>query len=151
MISPPASEATPRMATPSPHLSSTGGSLDGNRLVATPFAQQLAPRLAAAVEHLERIVRREHVFDAAQSVRTFTLACSDWTQVCDVPLVFEAFRRRMPRAGLRIISTDAMLGGDALAGDDIDIALGPPDAAGGLHYEALYAQGGVLVIRKTTI
>jgi DNA-binding transcriptional LysR family regulator len=58
----------------------------GNRLVATPLALELGPRLAAAVEHLERVVQREHVFDPAQSVRTFTLACSDWTQVCDVPI-----------------------------------------------------------------
>jgi DNA-binding transcriptional LysR family regulator len=120
----------------------------GNRLVATPVAQELAPRLAAAVEHLERVVQREHAFDPSRSVRSFTLACSDWTQVCDVPIVFEAFRRRMPRAVLRVISTDAMLGADGLAGDHIDVALGPPEAGEGLHYEALYTQGGVLVVRK---
>jgi DNA-binding transcriptional LysR family regulator len=120
----------------------------GNGLVATPKAQELAPRLAAAVEHLERIIQEKHSFDPLQATRRFTLACSDWTQVCDVPTLFEAFSRKLPRASLRVVSIDQVLGNEGLTSGEIDVAMGPREASAGLHCEQLYTQGAVLVVRE---
>jgi DNA-binding transcriptional LysR family regulator len=121
---------------------------NGNSLVPTPLAQALAPRLAEAVAHLEHVVGGGRPFDPAETSRRFTLACSDGSQMYDVPAVFGVFRRRLPRASLRVVSVDYLIAGDGLVTGDVDVVIGPPESATkGLRYEALYTQGAVLVAR----
>jgi DNA-binding transcriptional LysR family regulator len=121
----------------------------GRGLAPTPLARELAPGLAAVVENLGQVLGGARPFDPAVSTRRFTLACSDGSQVHDVPAVFEGFGRRLPRASLRVVSIDYLLAGDGLHRGEVDVVLGPREDAGdGLRFEPLYTQGAVLVARR---
>src|SRR5262245_22256138 len=45
----------------------------GRSVVATPFAKELAPHVATAVEDLRRVLETKHGFDAVACTRSFTL------------------------------------------------------------------------------
>jgi DNA-binding transcriptional LysR family regulator len=121
----------------------------GRGLVLTPRALALAPQLAEAVAALARVVAATGAFDAETSTRIFSLACSDAEQIAGVPRIAAAFARRLPAAGLRIASVDALEVSGGLAGGEIDAAIAPEtDPMPGHHSTPLYAEEGVLVVRR---
>ena len=119
----------------------------GRGLVPTPRALELAPLLARTLGELHSAVRSAEV-DIATSTRRLTLALSDAAQVALLPRIALLFRREMPRARLRVIGIDSMrmLGG--LAGQEVDVVLGPEPGAGDVRCDALFEQPAVLVCRK---
>lgn len=122
----------------------------GNGLAPTPRAEELAPILTSALEQLKGILDSKRGFVATETTRAFTLAAADGNQVCDVPHVVEAFARELPRAKLRVVSSDYLVSSDGLATGEIDAAFGVagmPLAAGWLS-RAAYEEVGALVVRR---
>ncbi|WP_236517218.1 LysR family transcriptional regulator [Sandaracinus amylolyticus] len=118
----------------------------GRGLVATPRALELAPRLARAVGDLTLVVQGGES-DPAESARELTLALADPDQIATLPRIVPTFAERLPRARLRVVSIDTLISTGGLAGGEIDAAIGPAEAANGLHTAPLYEEAGVLVAR----
>jgi DNA-binding transcriptional LysR family regulator len=121
----------------------------GRGLVATPRCEALRPLITSAVAQLQAAVDG-HQFDPVESTREFTLACGDNQHLYDLPLVVEAFARRMPRAKLRVVSLDYLIANDGLATGDVDITLGPVQVASreGFFAEPLYLEDVTFIARK---
>jgi DNA-binding transcriptional LysR family regulator len=95
---------------------------NGRKVVPTPLARELAPKVAAAVEKLRMILDARHGFNAEACTRTFTLASAD--NIGILPDVTARFARNLPRASLRIVTLDHAVASDGLASGDIDVLLG---------------------------
>src|SRR5438552_4013133 len=78
----------------------------GRGLVPTPRATALRPLLAQAIGQLATAAEGGDVFAPEASTRRFTLAAGDNHQAREVPLIAAAFARELPRADLRVVSTD---------------------------------------------
>jgi DNA-binding transcriptional LysR family regulator len=105
----------------------------GRRMVLTPRAQELEPRLRQGLAVLEGVVGRQGDFDPARYTGRFTLATQDGvTSMLGGPLV-RRIRRQAPRAELSIVPVpDDVV--DALESGRIDIATAPPiDVPAGLR------------------
>jgi DNA-binding transcriptional LysR family regulator len=122
----------------------------GNGLVPTPRAQELAPVLTAALDQIKGILDSKGGFVPSETTRAFTLAAADSNQVCDVPRVVEAVALELPRAKLRIVSTDYLVSSDGLATGEIDAAFGVSamPLGPGFHSRPLYEEVGTLVVRR---
>ncbi|NOK08493.1 LysR family transcriptional regulator [Corallococcus exercitus] len=121
----------------------------GRGLVPTPRCEALRPLLANAVGHLQAALDGSHDFDPATSTRAFTVAGADHHGLSDVPALVERVSRRMPGASLRVVSIDYLVERDGLASGEVDVALGPPEAAGpGCITEPLYSDDAVLLVRR---
>lgn len=120
----------------------------GRGLVATPRAEALAPLLADVAARLAQALERR-AFVPEDSTRTFTIALADSHQACEVPRIAPAFAARLPRAMLRVVSTDYLAATDGLASGDIDLAFAPaPAVQPGMHSSVLFEERGVLVVRR---
>ncbi|MBZ4421343.1 LysR family transcriptional regulator [Myxococcus sp. RHSTA-1-4] len=121
----------------------------GRGLVPTPRCEALRPLIASAVAQLQAAVDGQH-FDPAASTREFTISCGDNQVLCDLPLIVEAFTRRMPRAKLRVVSVDYVIANDGMASGDVDAALGPVQVASreGFFAEPLYLEDVAFIVRK---
>src|SRR5215475_9079219 len=120
----------------------------GRGLVPTPRAEELAPLLREATERLALAVDRRG-FVAGDTTRTFTIALADSHQACEVPHLARAFAARMPRATLRVVSTDYLAASDGLATGDVDVAFSPEQAMPpGMHSAALFEEQAALVVRR---
>ncbi|MCP3102599.1 LysR family transcriptional regulator [Myxococcus sp. K15C18031901] len=121
----------------------------GRGLVATPRCEELRPLVAGAVAQLQRAVDGQR-FNPEEDTRVFTLSCGDNQDVCDVPLVVEAFARRLPRAFLRVVSIDYLVASNGLATGDVDVALAPRAVAerDGYLAEDLYLERTVFLVRR---
>jgi DNA-binding transcriptional LysR family regulator len=122
----------------------------GNGLAPTPRAEELAPLLKSALGQLQTILDSQRGFVSAETTRAFTLAAADGNQVCDVPRIVETFARELPRARLRVVSSDYLVSSDGLATGEIDAAFG---VAGmplgtGQHSRPLYEEVGALAVRR---
>jgi DNA-binding transcriptional LysR family regulator len=122
----------------------------GNGLAPTPRAQELAPLLEAALAQLQSILDSKRGFVPAETTRVFTLAAADGNQVCDVPRIVAAFARELPRARLRVVSSDYLVSSDGLATGEIDAAFGVAGMRLGAGQQArpLYEEVGALVVRR---
>jgi DNA-binding transcriptional LysR family regulator len=122
----------------------------GNGLAPTPCALELSPMLTGALEQLKGILDSKRGFVQGETTRTFTLAAADSNQVADVPRVIEAFAKELPRAKLRIVSSDYLVSSDGLVTGEIDAAFG---VAGmplgpGLHSRTVYDEFATLVVGR---
>jgi DNA-binding transcriptional LysR family regulator len=121
----------------------------GRGLVPTPRAEELAPQVAAAVAHLEQALDKGPGFAPELSTRTFTLAGADNNQAGEVPRVAEQFAKRLPRAQLRVVSSDFLAHSDGLATGAVDVAFMPqPAVQPGQHAEVLFEERGAMVVRR---
>jgi len=120
----------------------------GRGLAPTPRAISLFPHLDSAIAHLQSAVNQQPDNDVANVVRCFTLACADGFQICDVPRLVEALWRRMPRASLRVVSTDYLYASNGLESGEVDVLLAAKHSAKGLRWTNLYHDDGVLIVRR---
>lgn len=121
----------------------------GSGLAPTPLAQGLMPLLTRALAQVDEVVKSHLSFDPKRTARRFTLACTDAHHFHDVPRIAESFSRKLPKAGLRIVSPDYMEASDGLESREIDAALVPlPGLLPGQPYEELYAEGFAFVVRR---
>jgi len=118
----------------------------GRGVVPTQRAAALAPALARALRDLDRAVHGDG-FDPATTDRMFTLATADVGQVVRLPRVVAALARKMPRARLRVLSVDALVGAGGVAGTEVDLLIGVGEKGPGVHVQPLYDETMVLVSR----
>lgn len=122
----------------------------GRGLAPTPRAVELAPLITSALAQLQDVLDAKRGFVPSETTRSFTLAAADSNQLCDVPNVVAAFADQLPRAKLRIVSTDFLVSSDGLATGEIDAAFGVAGMrlGGGLHARTVYEEIGALVVRR---
>jgi DNA-binding transcriptional LysR family regulator len=122
---------------------------NGRGFAPTPLARRLMPLLSEALDRVERAIQSQLSFEPRLSDRRFTLACTDAHHFHDLPRIAAAFARKLPRAGLRIVSPDFLAYSDGLATGEIDAALVPrPGVPAGQPCEDLYAEGFAFVVRR---
>jgi DNA-binding transcriptional LysR family regulator len=120
----------------------------GRGIVPTPRAEELAPLLREATDRLALAIGRRG-FIATETTRTFTIALSDNYQACEAPRIARAFAARMPRATLRVVSTDYLAASDGLASGDIDVTFAPEQAVQpGMRSAPLFEEQAVLIVRR---
>ncbi|NUP06360.1 MAG: LysR family transcriptional regulator [Polyangiaceae bacterium] len=120
----------------------------GRGLSPTPRALELAPKLAEIVSTVRATFGSEG-FDPKTTTRVFVIAMGDADQASGITRVVDELGKRMPRAGLRVVSIDTLLATDGLATGEVDAAISPPSPdSAGLYATALYVDEGVLVLRK---
>jgi DNA-binding transcriptional LysR family regulator len=119
----------------------------GRGLVPTPRALELLPLLARGFAELDGALRGGP-FDPGRCTRQLTLALSDADQVASLSRIAKLFARRLPRARLRVVSVDTLISSGGLAGEEVDLAIGPPLDGDGLHSVLLYEEQGVFVARR---
>jgi DNA-binding transcriptional LysR family regulator len=120
----------------------------GRGIVPTPRAEELAPLLREATDRLALAIDRRG-FIAMETTRTFTIALSDNYQASEVPRIAHALAARMPRATLRVVSTDYLAASDGLASGDIDVAFSPEQAVQpGMRSAALFEERAALIVRR---
>jgi DNA-binding transcriptional LysR family regulator len=111
----------------------------GRSVAPTPFARELAPQVATAVEGLRRILEARRDFDADACTRAFTLASAD--NIGILPGIAARFARALPRASLRVVTLDHAIASDGLASGDIDLLLGlPPTMSREIRSEPAYTE-----------
>jgi DNA-binding transcriptional LysR family regulator len=111
----------------------------GRKVVPTPFARELAPQVATAVERLRDILEARREFRANACTRSFTLASAD--NIGILPSIATRFAQALPRASLRVVTLDHAIASDGLASGDIDVLLGlPPTTSREIRSEAAYSE-----------
>jgi len=120
----------------------------GRGLVPTPRARELAPLVQRAIGEFQSAVDGA-AFVPAQSSRRFTLAWSDAQSIAHLPALLPRFERELPHATLRIVTVDFLLATNGLAVGEVDLAVGPVQAAfPPLLHEPIYAEEVVLAVRR---
>ena len=105
----------------------------GRGIVATRFAEELAPRARELLNQLDAFARPER-FDALTWQTTITIAANDLQRDLLLPPLMERLRRRAPEIRLRVIPS-GVPGPELLrdAGCDLLVTPRPPDAADVVH------------------
>ena len=120
----------------------------GRGLVPTPRAEELMPLLREVTARLALALDRRG-FVPEESTRTFTIGLADSHQACEVPRIAQRFAARLPRAVLRVVSTDYLAATDGLASGDVDLAFAPAQSVQpGMRSTVLFEERGVLVVRR---
>ena len=119
----------------------------GRGIVPTPRALELGPLLAKGLRDLHDAVRAGG-FSPAMTTRRFTIALSDVGQVVLLPRIVALFFKEMPRARLRAVGIDSLVLLGGLAGQEVDVVIGPEGAEGDIHAERLFQQSAVLICRE---
>jgi DNA-binding transcriptional LysR family regulator len=121
----------------------------GRGLAPTPRAEELRPFIAQAMAQLQAALDRGTAFDPKASERSFTLALSDNHQTSEGARVAEAFARELPRASLRIVSSDYLVATDGLASGDVDAAFAPSMMQSpGLRAQPVFEEQARMVVRR---
>ena len=119
----------------------------GRGIVPTPRAVELGPLLAKGLRDLHDAVRTGG-FSPSVTTRRFTIALSDVGQAVLLPRVVALFLKEMPRARLRAVGIDSLVLLGGLAGQEVDVVIGPEGAEGDIHAERLFEQNAVLICRE---
>ncbi|KAF1051521.1 MAG: PCP degradation transcriptional activation protein [Stenotrophomonas maltophilia] len=96
----------------------------GNRMLPTPRAHELAPGVAQALALLEEGLNPPQRFDPATSQRTFVLAATDYTTFALLPALMQRLEQQAPGVQLRLVQSGSKVAVDDLAQGRIDFALG---------------------------
>ncbi len=95
----------------------------GNEMLPTPRAEQLAPGIQDALESLEQLLGRQKTFDPSKLERSFSLMGADFFAILLVPRLVEKLSQTSEGIALRFLDTAR---GDVtrlLSDDAIDMAL----------------------------
>jgi DNA-binding transcriptional LysR family regulator len=121
---------------------------NGRGLVPTPRAIELAPLMRRALADFRAVVDGAD-FVPAKSTRRFTLAWSDAQTIAHLPALLPLFEKNLPNATLRIVTVDFLIASNGLAMGEVDVAVGPEQAAyPPLQHEVMYSEGIVLAARR---
>ena len=115
----------------------------------TPFAEQLAEPVAAALGMLESAVNQRSSFTPAMSQRTFTIAMTDIGEIYFLPVLMESLSKVAPGVSVSTLrNTAAGLKEDMEAGK-VDLAVGLlPQLKAGFFQRRLFRQRYVCLLRK---
>lgn len=114
----------------------------------TPYAQQLAGPVAAALQGLQGALHVQASFDPARSERCFTLAMTDVGEIYFLPVLMDALAREAPGITLRCLPVADTTLREQMAAGRVDLALGSlPQLQGGFFQQALFRQRYVALMR----
>ena len=89
----------------------------------TARAREIAPLVAAAIEHVEAALNLGVGFDPAKSTGIFTAGMAEYAEVALVGRLAEAFARQAPRATLRLTPLTGIDAAEQLDRGAIDVAV----------------------------
>ncbi len=115
----------------------------------TPYAQQLAEPVAAALEGLQQALNVRASFDPATSQRSFTLAMTDVGEMYFLPVLMDALAQAAPGVTLNVVAVTSASLKDDMASGRTDLALGLlPQLQAGFFQQALFRQPYVCLMRE---
>jgi DNA-binding transcriptional LysR family regulator len=118
-------------------------------MVPTPRAEQLAPRVARALDDLERALGEAAAFEPTTAVRSFTLAAGDHMAGILLQAIVWMGLREAPGVSIRVVPFHAARVALELERGDVDIAIGPPFARDAdLRQKGLFRDRICCVVRK---
>ncbi len=114
----------------------------------TPYAQQIAGPVAAALQGLQGALQVQASFDPARSERCFTLAMTDVGELYFLPVLMDALAREAPGITLRCLPVADSTLREQMAAGRVELALGSlPQLQGGFIQQALFRQRYVALMR----
>ena len=114
----------------------------------TPYAQQLAAPVAAALQGLQGALHVQASFDPTRSERCFNLAMTDVGEIYFLPVLMDALAREAPGITLRCLPVADTTLREQMAAGRVDLALGSlPQLQGGFFQQALFRQRYVALMR----
>lgn len=119
----------------------------GRGITPTPRALELEPLLERSLGVLETSLRSA-AFDPKSCTRELTIALSDADLVASLSSLAKVFTRRLPKATLRVVTLDTLVSLGGLAGESVDLALGPPVDEPGIHSRFLFEEPAALIARR---
>lgn len=120
----------------------------GRGLTPTPRALELAPVLARSFGDIETTLKGGAAFDPKTCTRELTIALSDAELIASLSKIAKVFAQRLPRARLRVVTLDTLISSGGLAGDEVDLTIGPPHSEDGVHSQPLFQEAGLFVARR---
>ena len=118
-------------------------------LTPTPRALALKPELSAIFGSVGKLLSAPARFDPVSTTREFTLACADYCMAILGPALAELMHTHAPRASLRVVTLEQLMGTEGLA-TNIDVHLGmPPRVPAGCHSVTLFQDSFVCMLQKS--
>lgn len=120
-----------------------------NGMQPTPFAEQLAEPVAAALGHINVALNPSAPFDAATSTRHFTLAMTDVGEVYFMPALVERLGRLAPAVQLSTVRAGTIDLKLEMEAGRVDLAIGAFETVStALYQRRLFRQPYVSMFRK---
>ena len=114
----------------------------------TPFAEQLAEPIGAALAHVALALNYRSGFDPASSERTFTIALTDVGEVYFMPVLIERCRRLAPGVRVRSVRAGSIALKEEMETGRVDVAIGAfDDMSEALFQRHLFRQRFVTLLR----
>ncbi len=118
-------------------------------MVPTPYAQDLAQPIAAALEALHSTLNARAAFDPAHSGRAFVIGVNDVGETYFLPRLMRALDRAAPGVTVRTVRTTSIDVKDEMERGRIDLAMGfLPDLKTGFFQRQLFRQPYVCIFRR---
>jgi DNA-binding transcriptional LysR family regulator len=115
----------------------------------TPFAEQLAEPVGAALAQVELALNQRSGFDPATSRRRFTLAMSDVGEVYFMPALIERCRDLAPHVRISSVRAGSIALKDEMESGRVDLAIGAfDDVSEALYQRLLFRQPYVSMFRS---
>lgn len=115
----------------------------------TPFAQQLADPVVAALANITKALNQQDVFNLSNSQRHFTIAMTDVGEMHFMPILIKQCRFHAPQIQISTIRANSV---DLMAEMEtgrIDLAIGAFEAmSGALYHRRLFQQDYVCLYRR---
>jgi DNA-binding transcriptional LysR family regulator len=111
---------------------------EGGRLVATPRAEQLAPRLAESLAALETLLRPVREFDPARELRRVRLAMADEMEPMLLPPLLARLAEQAPEVLLSSVRIERSELKTDLAAGRLDLAVDIAQPVQGLRHAPLF-------------
>ncbi len=93
-------------------------------LAPTPLAESLAPRVRAALDTVEKLLRPQAPFSPCDSSRTFVIGMSDYAALAVLPELLARLRLSAPGVRLLVRHTNRELGPGMLDGGEAELVVG---------------------------
>jgi len=120
---------------------------DGNRMVATPLAEQLRPRLVRILEDIGDALSAAATFDSVTTERRFRIGANDYAALVLLAPLAERLRKLAPRATLEILPFDGGSDG-GLATRELDLVVADRWSVRGIRgLETLFHESFVSIAR----
>lgn len=120
----------------------------GRGFATTARADALAPRLGALLGEVRGVLGEGSTFRPEASARRFTIAATDAVAIVVLPGLLARFAGRLPRAQLRVVTLDHVVGAGGLERTGVDLLIGaPPMISPGCEAEALFEDPKVALVR----
>jgi DNA-binding transcriptional LysR family regulator len=115
----------------------------------TPFAEQLAEPVGAALAQVELALNQRSGFEAASSTRRFSVAMSDVGEVYFMPALIERCRSVAPHVRISSVRAGSIAFKEELESGRVDLAIGAfDDVSEALYQRLLFRQPYVSMFRS---